>query len=458
MKRWMKRNIIIFTINWWAKLSSPAFLLISLTVFISCRKEGDFNLGSKAQDTNIGVQYTDTLTLLNNTFLLNDSIISARAPYLSFGGYNDPGYFGKTYCEAYASLSLLYINPDYSGVVVDSAKLYMDYFNAYGDTLSSQDFEVHQITTQLDGSIPYKTNSNFVTYDPVVIGEKVGFQARPNSKPTLTIPLTNAFATSLLNVANNKTNVDFQNAFYGLMIKPKNNSVASTLTAFYTTQSPTGTRLTVYFKRGQVKDSTIFGITASPSSFNRVITDRSGTNIASLVSNKDRINEAATNHRCYIQSGSGVVTKVEIPHLKNLATVDGANAIIINKAFLTIPIDENSDLGRFQQEKIIRLLQMNPNNTYKYASNGALAFVQGSGYPQLGTNYSAVGLASAVTDTVYRVEITSYIQSLLSNQLQNDGFIIMPYYDSYLSGRTIIYSANATERKMRLEIYYTKVK
>ena len=456
MKRWMKRNTIIFIINWWAKRSSPAFLLISLTVLISCRKEGDFNIGSKAQDSNIGVQFTDTLTLLNNTFLLNDSIVSARASYLSFGGYSDP-FTGKTYCEAYASLSLAYNNIDYSGVVVDSANLYMYYNNAYGDTLSNQDFSVHQITTQLDASVPYQTTSNFVTYNPASIGERTGFQARPYTNKSLRIPLDNSFATNLLAIAHNKNNTDFQSLFYGLVIKPKNNSIASVLTSTYT-DSQTKTRLIVYFKRGLIKDSTMFSITASPSSFNKVTADRSGSNISALVSNGDKVEAATSNNRCYVQSGSGVVTKVEIPFLKNLATVDGSSSIIVNKAYLVVPIDENSNLEKYRQEAYLRLLQMNPDNTYKYASNGALAYVQASGSSQLGTSYSALGSALAVTDTVYRFEITSYVQALITNQLQNNGFILMPVNNPYLSGRTVVYGANATERKMRIEMYYTKVK
>ncbi len=453
----MKRNTIIFIINWWAKKSSPAFLLLSLTVLISCRKEGDFNLGSKPQDSNIGVQFTDTVTLINKTFLLNDSIISARANNLSFGGYVDPSYTGTTYCEAYASVRLVNSNVDYSGTTVDSAKLYMYYSLAYGDTLSNQDVSVHEITTQLDASVPYRTNSNFVTYSSASIGERTGFQARPYTSHTLDIPLTNAFGSNLLAIANNKNNTDFQNLFYGIMIKPKNNSVASVITADYTTSDLARTRLIVYFKRGTVRDSATFAISNTPSSFNRVIDDRSGTNISTLVSNGDRIEEALTGNRCYIQSGTGITTKVEMPYLKNLAMV-GGNSVIINKAVLVAPVDLASGYEKYRQVNYMRLLQMNTDDTYKYAANGTLAYIQGSGYPQTGTNYSVLATAVNVTDTTYRIDITSYVQSLLSNHLDNNGFIFMPVYNSFMTSRSVLYGANATDRKMRLEIYYTKVK
>ena len=127
MKRWMKRNTIIFTMNWLAKSCSPAVSIICLTLLItSCKKEGDFNLGG-TPGANVGAQFTDTLTLVNQTFLLNDSLGSSRPAFMSFGGYTDLGVTGITYEEAYTSLSLFNSNVDYTGVIIDSSNLYVYY-------------------------------------------------------------------------------------------------------------------------------------------------------------------------------------------------------------------------------------------------------------------------------------------------------------------------------------------
>jgi hypothetical protein len=457
----MKRNIIIFTINWWAKRSSPAFLLTFISLIsISCKKEGDFNISGKPQDSGIGIQFTDTCTLLNNTFLINDSLVSTGPPYLSFGGYNDASFTGKTLVETYCTLSLYTGNVDYSGTVVDSANLYMYYARTYGDTLSAQDFEVHQITTQLDNSIPYQTTSNFVTYNPAVAGEVSGVVARPynfGNHSTIRIPLTNAFASTLLLQADDRGNTDFQSNFYGVMIKPKSASTGSVIVSDYSASGATRTRLTVYFKRSGKADSTVFMLSGGNPAFNRMITDRSGTPIASLTRNGDSINESITNNKCFIQAGTGVVTKVRIPYLKNLATVDG-ESVIINKATLIVPIDESSNIPTFRQVSAIGLLELNKDNTYKYRANGSLAFVQNNGFPQTGTTNAVTSGSTLVTDVSYSFDITSYVQSVLTGNVVTDGFIIVPLSNKSFSNRAVLNSSNASAKRMRLEIYYTKVK
>ena len=125
MKRWMKRSIIIFTMNWWAKFCPPTVSIICLLFLItSCKKEGDFNLGA-SPNANVGVQFTDTLTLVNQTFLLNDSIISSLPAFMSFGAYSDPGVTGFTYAEAYATLNLTSSNIDYTERRTTSCKRFL---------------------------------------------------------------------------------------------------------------------------------------------------------------------------------------------------------------------------------------------------------------------------------------------------------------------------------------------
>jgi len=458
MKRWMKRSTIIFIMNWWAKFCPSAVSIICILLITSCKKEGDFNLGA-SPSSNVGVIYTDTLTLTNQTFLLNDSLISGRPANLSFGGYSDPGVTGVTYAEAYTSLSLNSSNVDYTGLTIDSSNLYLYYDYAFGDTEIGQDFAVHQITTQMDVSVPYQTNTDFVTYDPTVGGSKAGVKPRPIQKPTLSIPLTNAFATTLLSAADDRNNTDFKSNFYGIVIKSNNNSTGSVIRATFsnsTTSTFTSpTKLIVYFKRAGKKDSAIFNLTHNTPSFNRVLTDRSSTPISSLIVNSDNITDALTNNKCYIQAGTGIVTKVTIPHLLNLATINGAS-VIVNKAILVAPIDESSNLATYLPVREIGLVELNPDNTYKYR-NGQLAFVTGSVPNNQGQYPTATSSPSDGITREYRLDITRYVQFLLSGRYANDGFILYPTFNMYYTNRSVLNSFNASSRKMRLEIYYTKI-
>ncbi len=455
----MKKSIIIFTTNWLAKFSITAFPILLLTLSItSCKKDGDFNLGA-SPDATLGVQFTDTVTLLNSTFLLNDSLISAKPGYLSFGAYNDPGFTGKTYAEAYAALSLNSSSIDYSGVVIDSSNLYMYYEYAYGDTLTNQDFSVHQLTTQLDGTIPYQTTSDFVTYDATAAGVRTGFQARPVRKTILRIPLTNTFASGLLVAADDKINADFQSAFYGIVVKSNNNSTGSVIRSSFSTTGSNlyrQTRLTVYFKRGTTRDSATFTLASGSPSFNRVIGDRSGTPISSLSSNGDNISDAFTNNKCYIQAGTGVVTKVTMPNLLSMAKIDG-RSVIINKATLIVPFDASSNVNTFPQVLATGLLQVNSDNTYTY-NGGGLAYVKENVPNAQGVYPNLYSYALSTTTTQYSFDITSYIQALLIGKYSNNGFLINPVANSFYTNRAVLNSTNAATNRMRLEIYYTKAK
>ena len=459
MKRWMKRSTIIFIMNWWAKSCSSAVSIACILLLItSCKKEGDFKLGASPTST-VGVIYSDTLTLTNQTFLFNDSLISARPTNLSFGGYSDFGVTGITYAEAYASLSLNSSNVDYTGLTIDSSNLYLYYDYAFGDTIIGQDLAVHQITTQMDVSVPYQTTTNFVTYDPTVGGLKAGVKPRPTQKPILSIPLTNAFATTLLSAADDRNNTDFNSNFYGVVIKSNNNSKGSVIRATFSNSSvstyTSPTKLIVYFKRAGKKDSAIFNLTYNTPSFNRVFTDRSGTSISSLIHNSDNISDALTNYKCYIQAGTGIVTKVTIPHLLNLATINGAS-VIVNKAILVAPIDETGNLANYVPVREVGLVELNPDNTYKYR-NGQLAYVNGSVPNYQGQYFPTTSSPSDGITKEYRLDITRYVQFLLSGRYANDGFIIYSTFNMYYANRSVLNSFNASSRKMRLEIYYTKI-
>jgi len=446
--------------NWWAKFCSPAVSIICLLLLItSCKKEGDFNLGA-SPNAPLGAQFTDTLTLTNQTFLLNDSLVSSRPGYLSFGAYSGPGVTGAIYAEAYSSLGLYSSNIDYSGVTIDSSNLYLYYEYAYGDTLSGQDFAVHQVTTQMDVSVPYQTTTSFVSYDPTVGGSKSGIKPRPIHNPTMSIPLTNAFATTLLSAADDKSNTDFKSNYYGIVIKSNNNSTGSVIRAGFTNSTSstytTSTKLAIYFKRAGKKDSAIFVLTQGMPSFNRVLADRSGTSISSLVYNTDNITDVATNNKCYVQAGTGIVTKVTLPYLSNLATIDGSS-VIINKATLVAPIDETSNYLGYRPVRELGLIELNPDNTFKYRSN-QLAYVFASVPTDQGYYPPVTWSATDVKTTEYRFDITRYVQFLLKGTYANDGFIISPTFNQHYTNRTVLNSSNASSRKMRLEIYYTKVK
>jgi len=481
----MKRNIIISTINWWAKTSTPiVFLFFVVSIIISCKKSGDFNLGNKKQESFTGIQFTDTFSIINETLLLNDSLVSATSSFLNFGYYQDP-VMGNISCEAYCALTLLNPGVSYNGAVVDSAYLYLSYSFAYGDTTSLSGVSIHEITSQMDLSVPYKTTSNFVTYNSAVDGVLQNtpqapltpftspqssipftYQSFPNSNDSLKIPLTQSFASEILSKANNNANSDFNSIFYGIVIKRNENWLngGSVVRANYSSGSYKSTRVMIYYHIGNQLDSAFFGLYYSTPSFNRVIPQFSGA-LANLKKSGDTIPPILTNGNCFIQSGTGVVTKVKIPYLTQLQSPNDTS-VVINKALLYVPIESTPpmcDLQKYYQTSPVGLVEINPNNTYKYRPTG-LAIIQATGTPQYAAGHAATDTAIYFNTHTYILDITSYVQAILSSKADgttyfiNDGFIIVPAINSYQINRSVIHSSTAVSNPMKLELYYTKVK
>lgn len=144
-----------------------------------------------------------------------------------------------------------------------------------------------------------------------------------------------------------------------------------------------------------------------------------------------------------------------MPYLSKLATIAGSS-VIINKATLIAPIDETSNYLGYRPVRDLSLIELNPDNTFKYRNN-QLAIVYGSA-PTQGVYYPSTSSATDIATTEYSFDITRYVQFLLNGRYANDGFIITPaYYNQYYTNRTVLNSVHASSRKMRIEIYYTKV-
>jgi hypothetical protein len=133
------------------------------------------------------------------------------------------------------------------------------------------------------------------------------------------------------------------------------------------------------------------------------------------------------------------------------------SSVIINKATLVMPLDKTSMVNRYGGVTGISLLELNPDNSYKYR-HGALSYVQSNTTNGSGYYYNQYLGLNLLTHTDYSIDITRYIQSLVSGNYINDGFIITPYLNSYDANGVVLNSFNAVKDKMRLEVYYTKVK
>jgi hypothetical protein len=288
-------------------------------------------VGEEFTESTTRVVLIDTMQLRASTFKF-DSIITSNTTRILVGSYTDP-VFGKTTSESY--LELLPTDGDFDlrdDAVYDSIALIMRYDRYfYNDTIPPQRFSVHEVTDNIrtDDDLFYNTTTFDTNSDP--IGEIV-FSARPTKGDSLHISLDAAYGQLLFErLEDNTINDidDFLNLYEGIQIRPHDQN--TTVLGFSPTPDNTFVRL--YYKvPDEIEDQEYqkdFSVNAAKL-FNHIESDRSGTLFESLNDQEIDIPSTATNDKCYIQAGSGIALKVEIPYLRNLFDIAGENGVLIS--------------------------------------------------------------------------------------------------------------------------------
>jgi hypothetical protein len=151
-----------------------------------------------------------------------------------------------------------------------------------------------------------------------------------------------------------------------------------------------------------------------------------------------------------VQSGTGIVTKIDLPYL---AKLKGNNNIAVNKAELVFQGVDNLDLGQtlgqlslIESDGASRPLR----NTYglKYFVAEGASGVQTASYNS-GTN-------------TYSFNVTTIMQALLTGNKANLGFLLTPAISADASGNAKISSESArfiplNALKAKLKIYYSYI-
>jgi hypothetical protein len=183
--------------------------------------------------------------------------------------------------------------------------------------------------------------------------------------------------------------------------------------------------------------------------FNKFEITRSGT-LAALVKPGDIISSKKTNNTTYVQSGSGIVTRINLPTLLNLK---GKNNVAVNKAELVLSgidgLDLNNTLGQLSL-----ILVDGANKPLRNSSGLGFVVSEGGGGIQTATYSSAFNN--------YTFNITTELQSVLAGRKSNLGYLVTPTLASTSNGLTKMVSESArfvplNALKARVRLYYSYI-
>jgi len=427
-------------------------LLLFLT-FFSCNKEDmTFQIGSKFLDVKTNIRYIDTLSVHSFTVKL-DSVRTSdlAAPSMLVGKYFDPE-FGHV-----SARSFFRVNPPNTtaipkNAVYDSLKLIMLYSGyAIGDTNVTYTIKAHRLFKPLKArSDGYLYSTSVTEYYPAELGS-VSFVPQPNTNDTLWMRLDDALGNDLFALLREKDQIVkeseiFHNYFRGFVLD-YDDSDNAVLGFKFPSKSETNNsqyypimRLYYHyfdFENTHKSIDFLVGYENVSLQYNQfALSDQ----VADFPNRqRDKLPAQNSGNISYVQGGTGIITRLEIPYLKNLLALH--NNIIIMKAELQLePVRDSY-------------------NTFALTKNVS---VYGSDQVNRFGTYFSAGADLTIDEifqeeTRYTFDVTSFIQYKLIEQTNEIPALLVTIKpdDLYKTFDRIVFGSQLnTDKRVKLKIYY----
>lgn len=300
------------------------FVIFILTAFACSEEDQNSSVGDEWINSSTRVLFFDTLTVKSSTLKL-DSIVVSGSRRILIGQYDDP-VFGKIKSKSYFQFIPSRYSID-SEAKYDSIAFILRYDRySSGDTLSSQKYLISEVTEDLEphDELYYNTSQYTSTID---IMTEQHFIPKPRSKDSVHISLDTKFGESLFKKIQQKEITDaneFLNAYPGLLVEPEDSG-----TAILGFSKQSFIRL-YYTNSGELvnQEETLDLLIISENTFHNISAGLNSELLPSLPRQDQSLPSRETGNQSFIQAGSGIATKIEIPHLKSLDDLEGTGSIV----------------------------------------------------------------------------------------------------------------------------------
>jgi hypothetical protein len=435
-----------------------------VSIFIwSCEDPTTLAVSKVFSSNKLQTVFVDTFSVVTSVVQL-DSVLTNNSGTMLLGKYRDAELgtvSASTYFQVvYGSGQFL---PD-RRFIFDSAVLVLPYNHVFsGDTSKAVNVNVYQLTQVVTPRVlpvindkkvsVYNSANGFFNTSKIsrapspLATKKIKFSPH---KDTTYMRLPDSFGSKWFKLAqsgSDSANRFFANVynfvtyyFYGLNIDVDTNTDAC-IVGFNTSK----VKIRFYYKKynGDLLQETHYDFTVyNPrNQFNHIEYDRSGTALASL-QKLTPFSTLNTSNKGYIQSGTGLVTRLDFPSLKNFFSIN--NGIILNSASLEIYPVRGSYPKNFLAPSSLQLFSTD-------ISNLPLGSI-------IGGNSSITYDYEFGVKTGYRYEIFPYIYGQLkSNSTFVTPLILGPTFTNQGGSiqRTYIGDRFYPETKIKLKLFYS---
>lgn len=395
----------------------------------------------------------DTVTLDVSTIKL-DSLVSSGQSRILVGNYDDP-LFGKIKSDSYFQFSTSRFNlnvadsdTEATGYVFDSIAMilrYDDYY--YADTTKVQTLNIRRVIQRFKPNVDDKSfyNSSGLNYDSSILGT-LSYKPKPIGRDSINIKLDNQFGLEFFNKFINKeiTSYDeFTDYLKGFVIS-SNSETSGSVIGFNLSSV-----LRLYYSKGKGDSENSykldFTISDTSKQFNAVSSDRTGTFIENLPLAKMILPSSFTGNEGFIQSGTGIVCRVDFPNVKQLKYLSEKGAIVDAKLIMK-PV-KNSYSKMYPLPEKLSVYVVDKLNRIK------TTLANSSGETMVATLINENDEFDDITG--YQLSIGSFLQKEMLKESDSKSGLIFTLPDlSKVVDRVVLGDQSNKESKMKLQIYY----
>jgi hypothetical protein len=432
--------------------------LVLLVVFTSCTKDESFKIGEKYLDVSTNISCIDTFTIHSYTIKLDSIKTSGLAqPAMLVGKYTDPE-FGDVTSRSYYRFTL----PTESlsslpkDAVYDSIKLCLLYNKYYaGDTTKYFTIKVHRLLEKMVTQDGYFYNNESIGYSPDPLGSRT-FKPKPHNRnhDSVWIKLDDAFGSELFdrimsNDVKVENNTNFLINYRGLMLDygdPCNAILGFHFPGNSETNDP-AIRLYYHFTNIAKHNKYLSFLSQSADygkEFNHI--ELTGAPVVNFPTKQSlKLPSTKTNDQTYVMAGLGIITRIEIPYLKNLFLLH-KNIRLLSATLEFEPVKDT--YKKFEL----------PDSLSLYTSNWDNHFIDAIKNSSNNQQYGSLYIDRLYQEnTHYTFDVTSYLQSCLDGESDDIATLLLTVPPDNLFKtveRVVLGSGANSTNNMKLTVYY----
>jgi hypothetical protein len=421
----------------------PGLLLIIVSAtFFSCREP---DLGLEVQNPGDLVDLLVTDSFVVRTLLeRQDSVKSDELSANLLGAYNDP-LLGKVRAGFYAQVVPTLSNISLGeGFTPDSMVMVVPYRGFYGDVSKLnglQKFKVFRVLEAMSKEESYFSNDSLqVSSTP--IGETGFIVPRIRDSVTVTglreapqlrIPVDLSLASEIAANSSALLSISaFTEFFKGVYLEAETYDNTSGQGAILDLILTSGARLDLYYKNNEADSLRIsLAINENSARFTRF------RHVYSSLVNETINNPVLADQNTFVQTMSGLRTKVELP---DLISWQAGRKIMVNSARLIVPVDAEN-IGKYSPNPTLDLITKDSEGNLIQTPD----LLVGGDYP--GGIYDAA-------NKQYVFNIARYIQGRFNGIIEDNGLFIQPSGTAVTAFRTPLFGGQNPNKRVKLELIY----